>query len=460
AYLEHEGLWGCVTGTDTDQGKMVKTKSKLILLIKPINFSHIQHCTTPKQVWDVLKRTFDDNGLMRRVNLIRIMATTKLSDCVNMEAYVNLIMSTAHQLTDIGVILNDEWIGTFMLSGLPESYGPMIMALENSATVISSDAIKTKLLQEFTPSEQSNSSKAFSTFKKQASRKKGGKNWTTKSSEPSVGKSDIQCFACQQYGHKAFECPKKKKNTNETSSHVKVTKKGAFVVCPLGTSNDDDWFIDSASSYHMTSREDWLLNTTDGPIDQILAANNSTMKVQSAGEVLVDIDRDGFKSHQVSISNVLHVKELSSNLLSVSQLCKKGHKVIFTNEGCQIFDNDSDLVATGRHVHNMYVLNLSPHRCLFTSTNKQSLLWRQRLGHLNLQDLSKLKSVANGIDFATPKKDKIEFGTADTLTTVRSIRSGMTSNELVSSFLLMLVSFISLGKSKPFVTERPSRGGG
>lgn len=98
------------------------------------------------------------------------------------------------------------------------------------------------------------------------------------------------------------------------------------------------------------------------------------------------------------------MKDLSSNLLSVSQLCKKGHKVVFTIDGCEIFDRDSFLVATGRHVNNMFVLNLSPNRCLFTSVNKQSLLWHRRLGHLNLQDLTKLRTVASGIDFTTPTK--------------------------------------------------------
>lgn len=147
AYFEHEELWECITGEETDVRTIVKAKSKLILLIKPVHYTHIKHCTTAKQVWDALKAMFDDAGLMRRVNLIRVLSTTKLTDCANMEAYVHLLMNTAHQLNDIGVTLNDEWIGTFMLSGLPESYAPMIMALENSIAPNSSDGIKTKLLR-------------------------------------------------------------------------------------------------------------------------------------------------------------------------------------------------------------------------------------------------------------------------------------------------------------------------
>src|ERR1700704_3067948 len=84
AYLEHEGLWNCVLGCESNVEKMVKAKSKLILLIKSTNFSHIQSCTTAREIWNALKKTFDDAGLMRRVNLIRTLATTRLSDCANM----------------------------------------------------------------------------------------------------------------------------------------------------------------------------------------------------------------------------------------------------------------------------------------------------------------------------------------------------------------------------------------
>lgn len=53
-----------------------------------------------------------------------------------MERYVTEIMSTAHQLTAIGFEIHQEWLGTVLLADLPDSYQPMIMALESSGIQI------------------------------------------------------------------------------------------------------------------------------------------------------------------------------------------------------------------------------------------------------------------------------------------------------------------------------------
>ncbi|KAJ6642195.1 hypothetical protein Bhyg_07142, partial [Pseudolycoriella hygida] len=100
AYLEHEGLWKCVLGTETDNQKLVKAKSKLILLIKPTNFTHIQTCETAKAIWDALSTAFNDSGLSRRVSLMRTLTSVKLEECDGMEAYVILIMHTVHKLRE------------------------------------------------------------------------------------------------------------------------------------------------------------------------------------------------------------------------------------------------------------------------------------------------------------------------------------------------------------------------
>ncbi|GBP64745.1 Retrovirus-related Pol polyprotein from transposon TNT 1-94 [Eumeta japonica] len=122
-YLEHEDLWECVSGTGED-------------------------ASSAKEVWEKLCKAFDDSGLTRRVGLLRDLITTTLENCQSIEEYVNKIMTTAHKLRNIGFKVDDEWLGTLLLAGLPDEYKPMIMAIESSGVAITADSIKTKLLQE------------------------------------------------------------------------------------------------------------------------------------------------------------------------------------------------------------------------------------------------------------------------------------------------------------------------
>ena len=65
-----------------------------------------------------------------------------------MEEYVDEILSTTQRLADINQPIDDEFVGVIMLSGLPAEYDPLVMAIENSSAKISSDFIKSKLINE------------------------------------------------------------------------------------------------------------------------------------------------------------------------------------------------------------------------------------------------------------------------------------------------------------------------
>lgn len=77
AHLEFEGLWDSVIGEETepDAAKKAildkKAKARLIMLVDPINYIHIQQEKTSKGVWDKLKAAFDDTGVQRRIGLLR-----------------------------------------------------------------------------------------------------------------------------------------------------------------------------------------------------------------------------------------------------------------------------------------------------------------------------------------------------------------------------------------------------
>lgn len=90
-----------------DDKKEIKTKSKLILLLDPINYVYVQSATKCKEVWQSLQQAFDDSGLYRRVALVRDLITTTLDSSRNVDDYVNKIMLTAHKLRNINFDIDD-----------------------------------------------------------------------------------------------------------------------------------------------------------------------------------------------------------------------------------------------------------------------------------------------------------------------------------------------------------------
>jgi hypothetical protein len=349
AYFKLEDLWNCVEGTNVDEKKEIKARSKLILLLDPINYVHVQSATTCKEVWECLQQAFDDSGLYRKVALLRDLITTTLDSSRNVDDYVTKIMSTAHKLRNIHFNIDDEWLGTLMLAGLPETYKPMIRegeSLESSGIKISADSIKTKLLQEVQCSE----STAFLT------KKSGNGNYNA----VKVHNKGPRCFNCNKHGHMARNCraPKKKNIMNED----KQSFIAAFSVSSQ-IMNPDLWYMDSGASMHMTNRSDWMYDVTSPPIPTITVANKTSLPVENMGKVNLLIN--GNEQNKIQVREVLYIPKLDANLLSVSAIVKNGYKVNFKDKSCDIYDQDNNFLCSATQINNLYQLNT--HREVFSN---------------------------------------------------------------------------------------------
>lgn len=330
AALELSGLWQYVSGelTEKDADKKVegemKAKAKLTLMVDPINYSHLQSAKTAKEIWSNLKAAFDDDGLMRRVGLLRTMINTRLESCSSMEHFVNTIITTAHKLKGAGMTVDDEYVATILQAGLGDDYKPMIMAIESSVQKITSDFVKTKLLQNVGSDQAPGGLNSNALYTKRYSGSGGnGRNGGNgghghtggQGKSGSQGKSmkNVKCFECNQMGHYARQCPSKKKA--DSSSLFCLTANHA--AC-------DDWFIDSGASKHMTNKRDWMVNERTTSTDSVNIANNFRLPVQCMGDLSLMLDRGKHMSDMhVNVRDVLYVPGLCANLISVSQLVQQ-----------------------------------------------------------------------------------------------------------------------------------------
>ncbi|GKD33125.1 putative ribonuclease H-like domain-containing protein, partial [Tanacetum coccineum] len=152
--------------------------------------------------------------------------------------------------------------------------------------------------------------------------------------------------------------------------------------------------IDSGCSRHMTGNKAYLAEFQDfngGPV----AFGGSKGYITGKGKI---------KTRKLDFEDVCFVKELQHfNLFSVSQMCDKKNKVLFTDSECLVLspefklpDENQVLLKIPRQ-NNMYSFNLEnivPSgglACLIAkATIDESNKWHRRLGHVNFKNLNKL----------------------------------------------------------------------
>ncbi|CAL1681279.1 unnamed protein product [Lasius platythorax] len=251
-YLRHDNLWNAISGyADEDRTSLEernrrdeKALSKINLMVDQCYFSYLMKCETAKKAWDALENAFEDKGLNRRVGLLRSLCSVRLENFNSMEAYVNEVMSLSEKFRAVDKPVDDEFLEAIMLQGLPDTYQPMCMALEHSVAVITSDLVKTKLLQDTSWNRKNTQAAMFSYKQKKANFNSSNK---FKPKKPF-------CWNCHEAGHHKSDCTKHVQNTKAKESsekksldksadkdkkHEKKTEKGLFSALSTNSSQEN-----------------------------------------------------------------------------------------------------------------------------------------------------------------------------------------------------------------------------
>ncbi|GBP23664.1 hypothetical protein EVAR_80281_1 [Eumeta japonica] len=145
-FLVLEGIDIDAIPKDFSETEDKKAKAKLVMTIDPKLYVHIKNETKVVSLWKKLQMLFDDSGFTRKISLLRTLISIRLDNCETMTSYVSQMLETAQRLKGTGFEINEEWIGSLFLAGLPEKFAPMIMAIEHSGIAINSASSKRNCL--------------------------------------------------------------------------------------------------------------------------------------------------------------------------------------------------------------------------------------------------------------------------------------------------------------------------
>lgn len=143
------------------------------------------------------------------------------------------------------------------------------------------------------------------------------------------------------------------------------------------------WYVDSGYSKHMTSNKNFLIDLKLGSSDRVTFADGVKSSVLGSGTLNVP--------GMPPLKKVLYVEGLTSNLISISQLCDEGLDVKFDSKWCVITKDKAEYIMGKRSGNDCYLVTPTM-TCNFVKLTTAEI-WHQKLRHTNYRNLQKLVKV-------------------------------------------------------------------
>src|SRR3954464_7201440 len=155
----------------------------------------------------------------------------------------------------------------------------------------------------------------------------------------------------------------------------------------LRVSAKEDWYFDNGCSRHMTGLKNLLVDIKSHSTSYVTFGDGAKGEIKGVGK----LDCSGVPN----LEDVLLVKDLNANLISISQLCDQGYQVNFTKDECVVTNKEKEVVMRGvRSKDNCYLwVSHESSYSTVCSKEEEAKQWHQKLGHLHLRGMKRLISL-------------------------------------------------------------------
>lgn len=210
------------------------------------------------------------------------------------------------------------------------------------------------------------------------------------------------CYICGKPGHKAYQCFKrhdatKKPNHEQTKGQANLAETEDIIAAVISevnlVGNIAEWIVDTGASRHFCANKDMFteFEKTEGG-EEVFMGNSSSSEVLGKGKVLLKLT----SGKTLALQNVLYVPSLRRNLISGALLNKVGIKLVFEADKL-VLTRNGEYVGKGYLNGGLFVLDTIISEPIKGSTSayivESSYLWHNRLGHVNINALKRLKDM-------------------------------------------------------------------
>lgn len=151
----------------------------------------------------------------------------------------------------------------------------------------------------------------------------------------------------------------------------------------------DVLYVDTDCSNHMCGSKSSFSYLNEGFLSTVSFGDCSIVRVMGKGDIKIRT-KNGFVE---TISNVLYVPDLKSNLLGAGQLQEKGFVLTIQKGVCEIYDPTRGAIDVVQMSSNrLFPLKIeSLQHCLVADVKDPSWPWHFRYGHLSFGGLKTLQ---------------------------------------------------------------------
>lgn len=410
-----------------------KCKTAIVKSVHDSQLEIIKDKKTAKEMIDALKSVFERKSIASQLLLRKQLLTLRYNASDEIGDFFLTFDKLIRDLKSAGANIEEIDIVCHLLLTMPKSFDGLVTALETmEQEKLTMDFVKSRLLDE-------------------SNKQKSG---SSKSTSGSIAmNANTICYFCNKPGHIKSQCRKfKQQNKNKSKKFQKraenantadVESKNEYLLCAVEADNfenvaqceslfchknktnkqrkdrihkSDDaieikFILDSGATEHMVNNKEYFdcLYNIDS-IDIAVAKKDQKLKATQRG----DITMKTFHNETKTMKNVLFVKELKCNLMSIPSLTKKGYKIKFDGDFAYVsFNGKTQFTAkaNGKLFEVILYKNKNEFACIGNERVYDSQnLWHFRLGHLNINDMKRLinQEMVNGLDKLKIKKE-IDF---------------------------------------------------